>query len=224
MAKASLTLIQPARTPERQRLADAIVERDRRAALVEAKRAEIKEVEERRWSIWSRRDELEGTVRRLEAGHNNEAARRDALLRGECLDSQEDVEAVRTQLAEVNAELVQSQKAEAELLNDIQLLETPCLMARLEVEEAIRGVMDADPVRAALIDELLRLQPRVTMLRRAANAAFGLSDPGAGYSPSSTNAAPCPWEAAKARLASDPDARLPMPDEVFAEPPPRSAA
>ncbi|MGH1571387.1 hypothetical protein ACRAWG_12660 [Methylobacterium sp. P31] len=199
------------------------MERDRRAALVEAKRAEIKELEERRWSIWSRRDELEDTVRRLGAGHS-EAARRDALMRGERLENRDDAEVARAELAEVNAELVRSQKAEAELLNDIQLLETPCFIARMEVEEAITAVMQADPVRAALIDELLRLQPRVTMLRRAANAAFGLSDPGAGYSPSSTNAAPCPWEAAKARLASDPDARLPMPEDVFAEPPPRSAA
>lgn len=222
MAKPALTLIPPARSPERQRLADAILERDRRAALVEAKRAEVKVLEERRWSIWSRRDTLEGDLRRAEGGMS-EVARREALLRGEVGD-QGMAEAVRAELADVNAELVQSRKAEATLLDDIQLLDTPCMMARMEVTEAIEAVVQADPARAALLDELQRLQPRVTMLRRAANATFGLSDPGNGYSPGSTNALPCPWQAARDRLASDPDARLPMPDDVFAEPPPRSAA
>lgn len=223
MAKPALTLIPPARSPARQRLADAILERDRRAALVEAKRAEVKVLEERRWSIWSRRDTLEGDLRRAEGGMS-EVARREALLRGEVVGDQGMAETVRAELADVNAELVQSRKAEAALLDDIQLLDTPCMMARMDVDEAIAVVLHADPARAALLDELQRLQPRVTMLRRAANATFGLSDPGNGYSPGSTNALPCSWQAARDRLASDPDARLPMPEDVFADPPPRSAA
>lgn len=223
MARAALTLIQPARSPERQRLADAILERDRRAVLVEAKRAEVKVLEERRWSIWNRRDTLEGDLRRAEAGMG-EVARREALLRGEVVGDQGMAETLRAELAEVNAELVQSQKTEAALLADIQLLDMPCMMARMEVTEAIEAVLQADPVRAALLDELQRLQPRVTMLRRAANATFGMFDPGNGYLPGSVTPAPCPWQAAKDQLASDPDAQLPMPEDVFAEPPSRSAA
>lgn len=222
MPKAALTLISSARTPERQRLADAILERDRRAALVEAKRAEIKVLEDRRWSIWARRDELEATVTRLKAGHS-EAERRDALLRGETLQAGEDIDAVRAQLAEVNDELTSSAKAEAELLNDIQLLDMPCALARSAVDDAIVAVLHADPTRAAVIEELSRLMPRVTQLRRAARNTFG-SDIGDRYSPADSVRGPCAWETARDRLASDPDARLPMPDDVFAEPPPRPAA
>lgn len=215
--------MKPARTPERQRLADAIIERDRRHALLQAKRAEHAAEEERRWPLYQRRDELETQLRRT-GGLSGEADRREALLRGDAPPERGISDVLRAEITEIDAELARSQKAEAELLNDIQLLDTPCLMARLEVEEAIRAVMQADPVRAALLDELLRLQPRVAMLRRAANAAFGLSDPGAGYAPSSINATPCPWQAARDRLVADPDAPLPTLDDVFAASPPRSAA
>lgn len=223
MAKAALTLIPPARTPERQRLADAIAERDRRDALVEARRAEIKAIEERRWSIWSRRDELEETVRRLETGHS-EAERRDALLRGETLAPDQDIDAVRAQLAAVNDELTGSKKNEAELLNDIQLLNMPRDLARSDVDSAIEAVLLADPVRAALIEELQRLEPRVTRLRQAVGNTFGLWSVVDEYKPGAVLAAPCPWQAVRNRLASDPDARLPMPNDVFAESQTRPAA
>ncbi|MBP2497799.1 chromosome segregation ATPase [Methylobacterium sp. PvP062] len=223
MPKAALTLIPPARTPERQRLADAITERDRRLALVAAKRAEIKATDEARYPLYTRQGDLEQEIRDL-GGNRNESARRDALLRGESFTSSNRLDEARAELAAVNDQITASKKAGAELQTDLQLLEMPCTISQMDVEDAIKAVLNADETRAAVIDELLDLQHRVTMLRRAANATFGLWDPGAGYSPSSTTALPCPWQAARDRLASDPDARLPMPEDVFAEPPPRSAA
>ena len=110
------------------------------------------------------------------------------------------------------------------ILNDIQLLDTPCLMARLAVEDAVTAVMQADPAGAALLDELVRLQPRVTMLRQAVGNTFGQWDAVDKHTIAAGAPPLCPWKAARDRLASDPDARLPMPDDVFAEPPPRSAA
>ncbi|MGN8092266.1 hypothetical protein [Methylobacterium sp. 22177] len=223
MPKAALTLIPPARTPERQRLADAITERDRRLALVAAKRAEIEAADKARWPLYGRQEDLEEELRNL-GGLASQNDRRDALLRGESFAGTGRAAEARAELAAVNDEIAASKKAAAELETDLQLLETPCALSQMAVDDAIKAVLEADPTRAAIIEELLRLQPRVTMLRRAANATFGLWDPGAGYSPSSSTALPCPWQAARDRLASDPDARLPMPDDVFAEPPPRSAA
>lgn len=223
MAKASLSLVQAARTPERQRLADAIAERDRRLALVAAKRAEIEAADKARWPLYTRQSELEDEIRDL-GGLRSEAVRRDALLRGESFAGSDRVAEARAELAAVNDKITASKMAGAELETDLQLLNTPCQISSMDVDDAIKAVLNADPTRAAIIAELLRLQHQVTMLRRAANATYGLWDPGAGYSPSSTTATPCPWEAVRGRLASDPDARLPMPEDVFAEPPPRSAA
>lgn len=223
MPKAVLTLIPPARTPERQRLADAITERDRRLALVAAKRAEIKATDEARYPLYSRQSDLEEEIRNL-GGLASQNDRRDALLRGESFAGTGRAAEARAELAAVNDEITASKKVSAELQTDLQLLETPCMLSQMAVDDAIKAVLNADPTRAAVIAELLDLQHRVTMLRRAANATYGLWDPGAGYSPSSSTALPCPWQVVRDRLASDPDARLPMPEDVFAEPPPRSAA
>ena len=223
MAKAALTLIQPARTPERQRLADVIAERDRREALVEAKRAEIRIANEARYPLYTRQEGLEEEIRNL-GGNRSEAARRDALLRGESFTESNRLAEARAELTAVNDEIAASREAVAELETDLQLLSMPCEISRMDVGEAVKAVLDADPTRAAVIAELLRLQPQVAMLRRAANATFGLWDPGAGYSPSGVHAAPCPWQTARDRLASDPDARLPLPEDVFAEPMTRPAA
>lgn len=218
MAKAALTLIPPTRTPERQRLADAITERDRRLALVAAKRAEIEAADKARWPLVARQGDLEEEIRSL-GNLRSEADRRDALLRGESFAGTGRATEARAELAAVNDEITASKKLVAELQTDLQLLETPCTISQMDVDDAIKAVLSADETRAAVIAELLELQHRVTMLRRAANTTYGLWDPGAGYSPSRTTAMPCPWQAARDRLASDPDARLPMPDDVFAEPP-----
>lgn len=218
MAKSSLTLVPSARTPERQRLADAILERDRREALVAAKRAEIEATNSARYPLYTRQEGLEEEIRNL-GGARSESARRDALLRGESLPESNRLEDACAELRAVNDEIAASKTLVAELETDLQLLSMPCEISRMDVAEAVKSVLGADPTRAVIIAELLRLQPQVTMLRRAANATFGLWDPGAGYSPSGMHAAPCPWQAARDRLASDPDARLPMPEDVFAEPP-----
>ena len=223
MAKASLTLIQPARSPERQRLADAIAERDRREALVKAKRDEKLNASRSRDALWGRQADLQGQLNRLERGADL-VERREALLRGETIAVAEDPAIVRQQLADLENEKARSDKAIAEIDTDLQLLEMPCLLARMEVDEATSAVLGIDPSRAAILAELKRLQPLVYQLRRAANGAFRADDVEYGFSPSEAARAPCLWQTARDRLASDPDARLPMPEDVFAEPMTRPAA
>ncbi len=69
------------------------------------------------------------------------------------------------------------------------------------------------------------------MLDRAIGGALNVWLPGGGTSMAGHSVVrgqdplpPCPWQAARDRLASDPDACLPLPEDVFAEPLPRSAA
>lgn len=223
MAKASLSLVQPARSPERQRLADAIAEQDRREALVKAKRDEKLNASRARDTLWSRQADLQGQLDRLERGADL-VERREALLRGETIAVAEDPAIVQQQLADLESEKARSDKAIADIDTDLQLLDMPCLLARMEVDEAIAAVLQVDPSRAAIMEELARLQPLVFQLRRAANGAFRANDVEYSFSPSEAAREPCPWDIASKRLASDPDARLPMPEDVFAEPMTRPAA
>jgi chromosome segregation ATPase len=230
MAKASLTLIQPARSPERQRLADAILERDRRAKLVEAKRAEITAEQERRYALWTQQSEAQERLRGV-AGQWSEIERREALLRGETPPAQDTADVFRAELAKVEAELEQSKQAEAVLAGDAHLLESAHSMSAYEVQEAVGAVILSEAAPAAVVAEYNRLTEQVRMLDRAIQGALNVSFVGGGSSMASHHVVrglpalpPCPWQAARDRLASDPDARLPMPEDIFAEPPPRSAA
>ena len=232
MARASLALIQPARTPERQRLADAILERDRRAALVEAKRAEKAGLMEQYRPLWSSRFALEDDLKGVHHRRVSETERLQALLNGEAPPKVDPVEAMEAELAKVNVEVERLREQEAILDTDLLLLEGAHRMSVETVKDAVGAVIVSEAASAAAVSEYNRLRERVMMLDRAIQGALDVR----GWSGPSSMAAhhvvrnqtpalpPCPWQTARDRLASDPDARLPMPDDVFADPPPRSAA
>ncbi|MDF2600347.1 MAG: hypothetical protein K0Q54_3170 [Methylobacterium brachiatum] len=231
MAKAALTLIQPARSPERQRLADVILERDRRLALVESKRADKDSMMEQYQPLWSRRFALEDDLKGTHHRRTNETERLQALLSGETPPEVDPVEAMQAELAKVNAEVQRLRDQEATLDTDLLLLEGAHRMSVETVKEAVGAVIVSEAAPAAVVAEYHRLKERVRMLGRAIDGALDVRFANGGSSMMSHHVVrglpdlpPCPWQAARDRLASDPDARLPMPEDVFAEPPPRSAA
>src|SRR5438067_289036 len=95
------------RTPERRALADAVFERDRRAVLVEAKRAEIAATEKARTAIYSRQAEAEEHAARFK-GMLRESDRRDALLRGETPPAMDGAAEAKAAVAALDAELMKS--------------------------------------------------------------------------------------------------------------------
>jgi hypothetical protein len=215
MAKASLTLIQPARSPERQQLADAILERDRRAALIQSKRAEIAAAEEGRYALYDRQREAEELAGRF-AGMRREMDRRDALLRGETPPAEDEADKARAALAAVNDALAKSHEAERVLRTDLDVLEAAHEQSFYDVKEMADAVIISEKEGA----------PATVAIREALNVGF-IGSRSLMFEVNTSalpGLPPCPWQAARDRLASDPDARLPMPDDVFAEPPPRSAA
>ena len=231
MARAPLTLIRQTRSPERQQLADAILERDRRAALVEAKRAEKADLNEQYLPLWSRRYTLEDDLKLTRHRQVNETERLQALLNGENPPAVTPVEAMQAELAKVNAEVERLREQEAILDTDLLLLEGACRMSVETVKEAVGAVIVSESAPAAVVAEYHRLSEQVRMLDRAIREALdvrswtGPSSMASHHVVRGSPALPsCPWQAARDRLASDPDARLPMPEDVFAEPPPRSAA
>ncbi|MCJ2023666.1 hypothetical protein [Methylobacterium sp. J-067] len=231
MAKASLSLISPARTPERQRLADAILERDRRAALVQARSAEKAALMEQYQPLWSRRYALEDDLKLSHHRRTNDVERLHALLNGEEPPTADPVEAMQAELAKVNAEVERLREQEAIIDTDLRLLESAHSMAADTVREAAGAVIVAEPAASAAVAEYAKLTTRVRMLDRAIEGALNVRFPGGGTSMAEHHVVrglptlpPCPWQAARDRLGSDPDALLPMPEDVFAEAPSRSAA
>jgi hypothetical protein len=226
MAKASLTLISPARTPERQKLADAILERDRRAALVQAKGAEKADLTRQYQPLWSRRSTLEDDLQGRRHGLKNQTARLDALLNGEVPPEADPIEAMEAELAAVNAEIERLRESEVVIDSDIRLLESAHSMAADTVRNAAGAVIVAEPATAAVVAEYAMLETRLRMLDRAIDGALTVWLPGQAATMADHHVGrgsgplpPCPWQAARDRLASDPDAHLPMPEDVFAEPP-----
>lgn len=231
VAKASLTLIQPARSSERQQLADAILERDRRAALIQSKRAEITAAEEERYALYDRQREAEELAGRF-VGMRRQMDRRDALLRGETPPAEDEADKARAALAAVNDALAQSHEAERVLKTDLAVLETAHEQSFYDVKNKADAVIisEKEGAPASVVATYFRLKEQVRMLERAIREALNVGSIGSRSLMFEVNTSalpglpPCPWQAARDRLASDPDARLPMPDDVFAEPPPRSAA
>ena len=231
MPRNALTLIRPARTPERQRLADAILERDRRAALVEAKRAEKDGLMEQYRPLWSRRYALEDDLKLAHHRRVNETERLQALLNGEAPAEVNPVEAMQFELAKVNTEVDRLREQEAILDSDLQLLEGALSMSVGTVSDAVGTVILADPVPAAAAAEYHRLKVQLAMVERAIQGPLNVYDPSAGYSMAGhsvvrggSSLPDCPWQGARDRLSRDPDAPLPTLQEVFADPVPRSAA
>lgn len=224
MAKASLSHIPPARTPERQRLADAILERDRRAALVQAKSAEKGALMEKYAPLWSRRYTLEDDLKVRRHGTTSETGRLHALLSGEAPAGADPVSAMQAELQKVNAEVGRLREQEAAIETDLLLLEGAHRMAVEAVKDAVAAVIVAEPATAVVIAEHDRLTQRLRMLDRAIGQALDVWLPGGGKAMAGHHVVkgqaplpPCPWHAARDRLASDPDALLPMPEDVFAE-------
>ncbi len=231
MAKASLSLISPARTPERQKLADAILERDRRAALVQAKSAEKAALMEQYQPLWSRRFALEDDLKYRRSATPSDTARLVALLSGEKPPEATSIEAMRAKLEKVNAEVARLREQEGVIDSDLRLLESAHSMAVGWVENAAGAVIIAEPATAAAVAEYAKLSTRLRMLDRAIGGALTVWLPGQPKTMAEHHTVrglaplpPCPWQAARDRLASNPDARLPLPEDVFAEPSPRSAA
>ncbi|MHC2108334.1 hypothetical protein [Methylobacterium sp. CM6246] len=230
MPRNALTLISPARTPERQRLADAILERDRRAALVEAKRAEKDSVMEQYQPLWSRRFALEDDLKGTHHRRVNETERLQSLLSGEAPPAVDPIEVMQAELAKVNAEVERLREQEATLDSDLQLLEGAHRMSVSAVADAVGTVILADPTPAAVAAEYRRLKVQLAMLDRAIQGPLNVYDPSTGYSMAGHSIArgfslpDCPWQAARDRLSRDPDAQLPTLQEVLADPVPRSAA
>ena len=230
MAKASLTLIPPARTPERQKLADAILERDRRAALVQVKGAEKAAHMNLYQPLWSRRFALEDDLKHRRAPPSD-TARLDALLSGETPPEAAPLEAMQAELEKVNAEVGRLREQERVIDSDLRLLESAHSMAADTVREAAGAVIVAEPATAAAVAEYAKLKTQLRMLDRAIDGALTVRFPSGGNSMVDHHVVrglptlpPCPWQSARDRLSSDPDARLPMPEDVFAEPSPRPAA
>jgi hypothetical protein len=231
MARAPLTLIRQTRSPERQQLADAILERDRRAALIEAKRAEISATEEARDSLYDRQREAKEVASRF-VGMRREMDRRDALLRGETPPAEDEAEKARAAVEEVKAALAQSHEIERVLRTDLDMLRAAYEQSAYDVKTGADRVIASEKTGApdAVIAAYYRAREQVRMLERAIQGALNVQPAGGQalmYSVDTwtrPSLPPCPWQAACDRLVSDPDARLPMPDDVFAEPPPRPAA
>jgi hypothetical protein len=226
MAKASLSLIPPARTPERQKLADAILERDRRAALVQGKSAEKAAWTQQYEPLVSRRYALEDELKERRHAVSNDTERLHALLNGEASPEAVSVEALRAELVTVTAELERLREQATVIDSDLRLLESAHGMAADTVRVAAGAVIVAEPATAAAVAEYSRLKAQVRMLDRAISGALTVWLPGKARSMADHHVVhgmdplpPCPWQAARDRLASDPDARLPMPEDVFAEPP-----
>lgn len=225
MAKASLTLISPARTPERQKLADAILERDRRAALVQTKSAEKADLMRQYEPIRSRQFALEDDLKLTRQRTSSDTERLHALLSGESLPEVTSVEAARAELETVTAEVERLRQQQVVIDSDLRLLENAHSMAVGWVQDAAASVVAIEPATAAVVAEYAKVKTQMRMLDRAIDGALTVWLPGQAKTMADHYVArgsgplpPCPWQAARDRLASDPDARLPMPEDVFAEP------
>jgi chromosome segregation ATPase len=225
MAKASLTLISTARTPERQKLADAILERDRRAALVQAKSVEKADLTRQYEPIRSRQFSLEDDLKFTRQRTSSDTERLHALLSGESLPEVTSVEAMRAELEAVTAEVERLRQQQVVIDSDLRLLENAHSMALGWVQDAAAAVVAVEPATAAVVAEYAKVKTQLRMLDRAIDGALTVWLPGQAKTMTDHHVArgfgplpPCPWQAARDCLASDPDARHPMPEDVFAEP------
>lgn len=220
-ARASLASVPPSRTPERQRLADAIAERDRRLGLLAAKRAEMEAAEHRKYPLWTRRTELE-TALQDALGFGGENERVNALLRGETLRRNDEASHIRAELAQIEDALQAIRNEVTALEGDVKLLESTVHYAKLEVSAARDAVIRTDPVVPLVVAEFKAAKARAAALARAIEGTLNVLDPVTGPSLRFVMSEPmvrvvpppCPWHEAKERLLSDPDAVLPMPDQI----------
>ena len=207
MRRTALAAVPAIRTPERQALADAILERDRRLKLIADKKAELQAESERGWSGYGRRDDLEEQLRSV-GGTGDAVARRDALLRGEKPDDADQAEHLRTEIAALDAKREASRTAQAVLKSDVALLEGALSTANWQVERARRAVIDTDPATAALVEAVREAVTRTRLLRMVlSEVVVSVDDP---LFPPVSQASSGLYD----RLTRDADAAIPMPDEI----------
>lgn len=208
----------PSRTPERQALADAIAARDHVAILIEERRAVAREIEESRLPLYERERELERQLLSLPA---DEGDRLHALLNRQDPDRLAERAACKREIAEVKEQEKASWDRQRRAEADIRLLEEDHASRVRDIERAAGAVIRSDPAVPAVMAEYESVAKRAAILRRACGSALNRSPPNGGYLPQSLLAgktfvpeAPCPWEQATAHLLNDPDAVLPMPEDV----------
>lgn len=210
---------EPTRTPERQALAQAIVNREHVADLVKAKRDFARGFEDRRDPLYTQKAELEARLRSAPSSGDH---RLQALLRGEDPEAGVDQDAIKAQIADVEAQLQGFRELQRQAEADADLLQADLDVRERDVRDCVRRVVRADPAQAAVTAELLALNARRALLSRAADQALNEYPPGdpergnanLGMRVVSWPSSPCPWAEAKARLLTDPDAVLPLPADV----------
>lgn len=208
----------PARSPERQALADAILARDHVAVVLAERRALVQQIEDSRSPLYTREREIEEQVQRLP---KDERDRLMALLVRDDPDRSSEREACERELAEVREQLKAAWSQQHRAQADVQLLEEDYAARLHDIERAAGAVVRVDPAVSAVMAEYEAVAKRAAILRRACGSALNRSPPGGGYLPQSLLAGKtfqaeglCPWEQAATRLLNDPDAVLPMPADV----------
>jgi len=213
-----------ARSPARARLAEAIAERDRIKGIHDDRKARSEVIPE---ELFDRQDDLEARIRSATSPARGQFAayeRAAAIMAGEEPDDTDPTEALRAELAEVEAEIDKGRKLRSALSEDAHALANTLMSADGRVREAADAVMSAEGGRAALIAEHARLSAQVAILARAIDGAASpwiTGNPKPSHdlnavSRETLKAAPCLWAQAAERLKSDPDAPLPTIEAALA--------
>lgn len=218
MRKPSLAIVPVARTPERQALAKAIEARDYVTVLIAERKALAQQIEDARYPLYRSEEALEERRKHLPKDDRDRLA---ALLSRTDLVATEDREKIEAELAEVKKRQTENLDAQRRADADVRLLEEDHDARKRDVQAAVEAVVRGDPCIPAVMAEFETMAKRVAILRRACGGVLSPSPPGGGYLPQHllagktfTPEGPCLWEAAKNRLFYDPDAVLPMPEDV----------
>lgn len=207
-----------ARTPERAALAKAIEDRDYVAVLVAERKALAQQIEEARYPLYREEEALEERRKRLPKDDRDRLA---ALLARDDPDAGDERKQVEAALADVKQKQSESWEAQRRAEADIRLLEEDHAARVRDVANAADCVIRADPCVPVVMAEFEMVAKRAAILRRACGSALNRTPPGGGYLPQALLAGkvfppdePCAWEQAATRLLNDPDAILPMPEDV----------
>lgn len=216
--------LHPSRSSARAALANAIADRDRIAAL-HADRNRRAETYPN--ALWERKDDLAARLKAASSPARGQFAayeRAAAILAGVEPDDTDPADALRADLAEVEAELAADRKRRDTLREDVHALANSLMSATGRVRDAAAAVMVAEGGRAALIVEHDQLAARAAILARAIDGAaspWTLGQPKPHHDLHAARnaalaAAPCPWASAAERLTTDPDAPMPTIEAALA--------
>ena len=215
---------EPTRTPERQALADAIVERDRRDGILTARRKIVADLRERETeantAYYGAFDELSSKKRDAEA---RQRVRTEYLLNGEEPPTETPIEELQVTVQRLDDERAKLRAELKQAEADVAALEQRTSWAGMTVNDCVTKVIHTDPATLAVANALGEARERFLQLQRALGNALNVQRPGDGppdymralHFPTNASALPpCPWAGAIARLQHDPDAVIPMPDAV----------